>query len=216
MLKDKYEDMFKYVEGLLVEYDSHGGGQKNKIKYSRIDHIKRVYNWMLKLYYGYLDNNSIDKDSIDIDSLKIATIFHDSGYCKIERENHALVGADICRKYLLEHNYPLEKIDFIYELIKHHSDKERLMDDISIELILLMEADLLDDTGAHGIVIDVWVEAFSKDSTFESILKHIENYTQKLMKVNPMRTERAKNIWNKKKELTDEFYNQYKEDLAIY
>lgn len=209
MDKDKYNDMFDYVGNLLLKYDSHGGGPKHKINYNRTEHIKRVYNWMLKLYEGYKDKNSID-----IDSLKIATIFHDSGYNEIERGNHALVGADICRKYLLEHDYPLEKIDFICDLIKLHSDKNRLMDDIPIELILLIEADLLDDTGAHGIVMDVWVEALNENTSFESILKHIERYTHKLMQTNPMRTAIAKEIWDKKTELTNEFYRQYKEDLA--
>lgn len=209
MIKDKYNDMFDYVENLLSEYDSHGGGPKNIINYNRSEHIKRVYNWMLKLYEGYEVKNSID-----IDSLKIATIFHDSGYNEIERGNHALVGADICRKYLLEHDYPLEKIDFICDLIKHHSDKDRLMDEIPIELILLIEADLLDDTGAHGIVMDVWIEALSNNPSFDSMLKHIENYTHKLMQTNPMRTATAIEIWSKKTELTNEFYRQYKEDLA--
>jgi uncharacterized protein len=209
MNKDNYINMFEYVEKLLIEYDSHGGGPKNKINYNRMDHIKRVYNWMLKLYEGYEDKNSID-----VDSLKIATIFHDSGYNEIERGNHALVGADICRKYLLEHDYSLEKIDFICSLIKRHSDKASLMDDIPIELILLIEADLLDDTGAHGIVMDVWIEALNDNTTFESMLKHIESYTYKLMQNNPMRTTTAIEIWNKKTELTNEFYKQYKEDLA--
>jgi uncharacterized protein len=209
MNKDKYNDMFDYVENLLLKYDSHGGGPKNKINYNRMDHIKRVYNWMLKLYEGYEA-----KDSIDIDSLKIATIFHDSGYNEIERGNHALVGADICRKYLLEHDYSLEKINFICNLIKCHSDKASLMDNIPIELILLIEADLLDDTGAHGVVMDVWVEALSDNTTFESMLKHIESYTYKLMQINPMRTATAIEIWNEKTKLTNEFYRQYKDDLA--
>lgn len=209
MNKNKYNDMFEYVEKLLTEYNLHGGGAKHKINYNRMDHIKRVYNWMLKLYEGYEA-----KDSIDIDSLKIATIFHDSGYNEIERRNHAIVGADICRKYLLEHDYSLEKIDFICNLIKCHSDKASLMDNIPIELILLIEADLLDDTGAHGIVMDVWVEALSDNTTFESILKHIERYTHKIMQSNPMRTAKAIEIWNEKTKLTNEFYRQYKEDLA--
>ncbi len=209
MNKDKYNEMFEYVGNLLSEYDSHGGGAKNKINYNRMDHTKRVYKWMLKLCEGYED-----KDLIDIDSLKIATIFHDSGYTEIERKNHALVGADICRKYLLEHDYPLDKIDFICDLIKLHSGKDKLMDDIPIELILLIEADLLDDTGAHGIVMDVWVEALNDNPSFESILKHIERYTHKIMQNNPMRTSTAIEIWDKKMKLANEFYKEYKEDLA--
>lgn len=205
---DKYIEMFEFVDNILTKYDTHGGISKNKIKYSRSQHIKRVYNWMLKLYdeYEY-------KDNVDLASLKIATIFHDSGYGNINREDHAITGSNICRNYLSEHNYPIEQIDFICDLIKHHSDKDKLMEEISIELILLMEADLLDDTGAHGIVMDIWVEALSENPTFESMLEHIERFTYKTMQYNPMRTEAGKRIWNEKKKLTNDFYNGYKEDL---
>ncbi len=209
MDKDKYYDMFEYVENLLSKYDLQSGSAKNKINYNRMEHTKRVYKWMLKLYHEY-----DDKDLIDIDSLKIATIFHDSGYGHIERCDHALMGAKICRKYLSEHNYPIEKIDFICDLIQNHSNKESLMDDIPAELILLMESDLLDDTGAHGIVMDVWVSALSDNPTFESILEHIEKFTYNIMQDNPMRTPAGKRIWNEKLKITNEFYYAYKNDLC--
>lgn len=203
-----YTKMFDYVEKQLAGYDVHGGKKRNKIRYSRMDHTRRVYRWMMQLYEA-----NENKSQIDIESLKIATIFHDSGYGSIEQGEHAKVGAGICRKYLTNMDYPGEKIDFICDLIASHSDKKKLEEDISLELTLLMEADLLDDTGAHGVVMDIWIEATGEDVTFESIRDHIARFSLKQTLKNPMRTREGKRIWEEKSELVRAFYGSYSRDL---
>lgn len=203
-----YTEMFDYVEKQLAGYDVHGGKKRNKIRYSRMDHTRRVYRWMMELYEA-----SENKDQIDIEALRIATIFHDSGYGSIEQGEHAKVGAGICREYLTDIGYPGEKIDFICELIASHSDKKKLVEDISPELMLLMEADLLDDTGAHGVVMDVWIEATGEDVTFESIRDHIARFSLKQTQKNPMRTKAGRRIWEEKCALVKEFYESYSRDL---
>ena len=82
-----------------------------------------------------------------------------------------------------------------------------------MELVLLMEADLFDDTGAHGIIMDAWIQAIKEDVSFESILEHIKKYTWYFMQENPMRTEKAKRIWEEKKELTNKFVESLSIDL---
>ncbi len=204
-----YEDMFSFVEQQLTAYDTHGGVSKNKIKYSRFDHTKRVHAWAMRLYEAFEE-----KEKVDLDALKIAAIFHDVGYNQAERE-HAEAGAEICRKYLTEHGYETARVSFICDLVARHSDKSVLFDDIPRELVLLMEADLFDDTGAHGIVMDFWIEATKDDVSFESIMGHIEKFTLKMMQENPMRTAEAKRIWEEKKKLTESFYQSYREDLSV-
>lgn len=203
-----YEEMFQFVEQELAEYDTHGGAAKHKVRYSRIEHTRRVYRWMLWLYNEYPEKNTVD-----LNSLRIATIFHDSGYSQIEQGEHAKAGAEICRRFLTEHKYPAEKIDFICDLIARHSDKDILSQDIPPELVLLLEADLLDDTGAQGIVMDVWMEAMDENATFESIAAHIGRFSCRQMSKNPMRTKEGQRIWEKKRALVEEFYSSYIEDL---
>ena len=41
----------------------------------------------------------------------------------------------------------------------------------------------------------------------------MEKYTVHLMQVNPMRTEKAKEIWEEKRKLTEAFVNAYRKDL---
>jgi len=204
-----FEELFTYVKDALAAYDHHGGAAKNRIKYSRFEHTERVYRWMLILAEDYVDK-------IDMEALRIATIFHDIGY-SLNKENmhsHAADGAVLCREYLDSIGYPAEKTEFICDLIARHSDKEVLhREDTPLELVLLMEADLFDDTGAHGIVMDAWIQATKEDVSFESILEHIKKFSLKQMQVNPMRTEKARRIWEEKKELTNKFVESLTVDL---
>ena len=109
---------------------------------------------------------------------------------------------------------PEEKAAFICDLIARHSDKGYMhSEDTPLELVLLMEADLLDDTGAHGIIMDAWIRATREDVSFETILEHIKKFTLKQMQENPMRTGKAYEIWEDKKELTNRFVESLTVDL---
>ncbi|MBQ9768189.1 MAG: HD domain-containing protein [Lachnospiraceae bacterium] len=200
--------LFSYVKLALDAYDSHGGVSKNKIKYSRFEHTQRVYRWAMMLAESV-------SEEIDLEALKIATIFHDIGYSlnKEDMDNHAADGAVLCRAYLDGIGYPTERAEFICDLIARHSDKESLHGDIPMELVLLQEADLFDDTGAHGIVMDAWIAGKKEDATFESILAHIKRFSLRQMQENPMRTEAARRIWEEKKTLVNQFVDSLTVDL---
>ena len=139
--------------------------------------------------------------------------FHDCGYGKGRKGEYAVVGAKICRNYLRERNYSEEQITFISELISSHSGKQRIWADIPWELVLLMEADLLDDTGAHGVVMDIWMESTEEEVSFESIRDHIARFSLKQINNNPMRTPAEREIWEKKSALVKDFYESYCRDL---
>ena len=204
-----YETLFDYVKESLAAYDNHGGVSKNRIKYSRFEHTERVYRWMMILAEDFTYE-------IDMEALQIATIFHDIGYSlnKEDMHSHAGDGAVLCGEYLNSIGYPKEKTEFICDLIARHSDKEELhREDKPLELVLLMEADLFDDTGAHGIVMDAWIQATKEDVSFESILEHIKKFSLRQMQNNPMRTEKARQIWEEKKELTNRFVESLTVDL---
>ena len=209
---DRYrDDMTAYVNGLLAQYNVSGNLRAKKIGYSRSEHIMRVCNWARKLYNAYPD-----KSVVDFEVLSIAAIFHDVGYCR-ESDNHAKVSSEICREYLLEKGYPLSKTELVCDVIARHSDKNAIHDDIPIELVLLLEADMMDDMGAMGLVIDVWMEAACGENvSFQSILRHMEKYTlAEMRRENPMRTDEGRRIWEEKKALTEAFVESYKEDFSI-
>jgi uncharacterized protein len=206
------EDMFDYVE---KELNSHyvvtKASSKTDINYSRFEHIKRVYNWMFRLYERYEN-----KGEINFQALQIATIFHDVGYgIDIERKNHANIGAEICRKYLKENNYEQKLIDEVYYLIDNHSRKDLMfLDSTPLSLVLLMEADLLDDEGALGLVMDAMIVTKRSEATFDKVYDHMMNYAYKITTYNPMRTNVASAFWKEKQQLVIEFIRQLRQDLA--
>lgn len=202
--------MFRYVEDILYSYDRRKGAKsKNKIAYDRYAHTVRVYKWMIRI------TNQLRDDNMDKESLKIATIFHDCGYSTGRDENHAVMSSAICRDYLERRQYPPEKIDFICYLIEEHSNKKLFHEkNTPIELIVLMEADMLDDTGAMGIVLDSWIASRGEDATFESVCRHFEKYTYRHMKQMEFVTAPGRQFWHEKRKLVYEFLRQYKRDLG--
>lgn len=204
---DQYAEMLQYVKNALAYYDAHGKKGNMGLRYNRSEHTMRVYRWAMRLAAEY-------PGKIDLDSLKIAAIFHDIGYSiEEDRAGHAAHGAKLCREYLTGRHYPAAQIDFICELILRHSDKKCINEDIPPELILLMEADLLDDTGAQGIVLDIWVEARKEDTNYASMLSHIREYTLRAMQKDCVRTPAAKRIWAKKQALVESFVESLSFDL---
>lgn len=205
------QKIISHIKHVLESSNSSGHPRKQKIGYSRFQHTMRVYKWMEVLYEAYPH-----KENVDINSLIIATLFHDIGYYdETNQVDHAYIGSKYCREYLNKINYPTDKIDFICELISMHSDKEKLQGDIPAELILLIEADLLDDTGAQSIVLDIWVNSLNLHPSFEMFLEQIKQVTGNIMKDNPMRTEKGKKLWYEKQQLVEKFISSYERDIDI-
>lgn len=206
----QHKAMFRYVEDILYSYDRKKGEKsKNQIAYDRYAHTVRVYKWMIRI------TNQLRDDTMDVESLKIATIFHDCGYSAGSNEDHAAMGAAICRDYLERRQYPPEKTDFICYLIEEHSNKKLLHEkNTPVELIVLMEADMLDDTGAMGIVLDSWISSKNEGATFESVCRHFEKYTYRHMKQMEFVTAPGRQFWHEKRKLVYEFLRQYKRDLG--
>lgn len=206
----EHKAMFRYVEDILYSYDRKKGDKsKNKIAYDRFEHTVRVYKWMIRIV------NRLRDDNLDLESLKIATIFHDSGYASAKDEGHAIAGAGICRDYLERRDYAPEKIDFICYLIEEHSNKKLFHEKSTpLELIVLMEADMLDDTGAMGIILDSWIASKDENATFESVCRHFEKYTYRHMKQMEFVTAPGRQFWHEKRTMVYEFLRQYRRDLG--
>jgi uncharacterized protein len=175
----------------------------------RYEHIWRVFIWV---------NRLIEKiEDINKEAVLIAALFHDTGYAiSLSSKEHALNSEKIFRDFLKESNFELNNTDFIAYLIKNHSNKDLLQNNNTpLELIILMEADILDETGAMSIVWDCMAEGNEKEQCFTKTLNRIEKYSCKILSNNPMVTDEAKSQWNKKQKLIENFVKEYKYDIGI-
>lgn len=209
---DKYDEMLEYVKGKLEQSPCQGVRSKMSINYSRYGHTERVYVWTQRIASELSPEVTVNKEV-----LKTAAIFHDSGYnTQDDNDGHARVGAEICREYLIQMGYDNNFIEQAVYLVEYHSRKELLTAaDTPIELIILMEADLLDDTAALGLVMDAMVVTRKRKPDFYKVYKHMLSYTVRDMESNPMITEPARRFWREKQKLTTEFIRQLGRDLNI-
>ncbi len=208
----EYEELFAYVRDILEKSSVQGGKRKSSIGYSRFSHIERVYSWAKRILSELSADITIHKETV-----LLASIFHDAGY-GVNEDNycHAEESAKICEAYLKEKGYDCQLINQVVYLVRNHSKKELLEEkNTPIELLVLMEADLLDDTAALGLVMDAMIVMRKRKPDFHKIYQHMLKYSAKQIKINPMVTEPAKRFWKEKQKLTEEFIRQLARDLNI-
>lgn len=200
-----YDDMFLFVKKCLENGDAISS--KTFPFRNRYTHIVRVYKWCLRLLPDFPLCNK--------DVLLTSAIFHDVGYVNGQK-NHADTSATIFKKYAVENGFADDFIDLVYYNIKNHSNKSLLNDsNTNKELILLLEADLLDEEGILGIVWDLLAEGRRNPSSYNDAIKSLLNHSGHILNQDYMVTPIAKKYWNEKKNDVKNFINGLKNDLFM-
>ena len=213
-----YKGMLAFVKHTLEDARTEGekeiGMHKLEFGYTRYEHTKRVLGWAKRLY-----DATPDKTGLRYEELMIAAIFHDVGRAVSAQsgEDHAKAGAPIARDWLLSNGYDPARAEYIAGLVASHSEKGRMRDpDTDRNLLMLMEADLLDDMGLLGIVMDTMiVRARKADADFFDCYNHYERYTHPMQHDCPVVTKEARAFWDAKTESADRFMEQYRKDILF-
>lgn len=203
----RYKDMFNFVEQKLIE----GNGIKSNRPYqtfrNRFEHTKRVFGWAKRI--------ADDLPNVNVDILLTSAIFHDVGY-SWGKEQHAENSARIFLEYAKENNIEKKFADQVHYCILNHSHKKLLWDESSTpELILLLEADLLDEEGAMAISWDLMTTGEMMPDDFIEGYKMLNKYSIRILSQDMMVTPKAKCYWDKKKELVRSFLSAIKQDLFV-
>lgn len=197
-----YVEAFEYVKKLFNENPNH------KLDYgfrNKLEHTQRVYLWAYRLLKSEAANKEV---------VLIASIFHDVGYI-YSGKDHPQNSAKICKQYLINAGYENKFVNEVAEIIANHDNKELLHDpNTSLEQILLIEADNLDESGALSILRDAISEGQSNTESYEKVYKRLceRSILQKPSSFLCV-TDTAKNIWIEKKKLYVEFIKSLKNDL---
>ena len=203
----RYKDMFNFVERKLID----GNGIKSTKPYqtfrNRFEHTKRVYGWAKRI----MD----DLPNVNHEVLLTSAIFHDVGY-SCGKDDHAENSARIFLEYARENNFEEEFIKQVHYCIINHSHKRFLWDESSTpELILLLEADLLDEEGAMAISWDLMTVGEMIPTDFKEGYDMLMKYSIRILSQDMMVTPKAKVYWEEKKELVRKFLSAIKQDLFI-
>ena len=172
---------------------------------NRYDHSIRVFKWVKRL--------SVDFDNFDYDVALTAAIFHDVGYA-YGQSMHPENSSKIFLEYANNEGFNQNFIDKVNYIILNHSNKGMLKDTKNAELIILLEADLLDEEGSMVIVWDLLAAGKDADS-YVSAIKQIKSHSIHILSQDFMVTPTAIKIWDEKKNLVKDFISQLYEDLFL-
>lgn len=207
MVNEAYREYLSYVKQYLIQND--GIGSKNSLHpfRNRFHHTIRVLHWCFRLTEGRKD--------VELEVLYTAAVFHDIGYGGSDNEYHAVRSAHAWQEYAQKHGIDLAFTEKVERLIYGHSNKTQLsMGATPLEMILLLEADLLDEEGAMGIVWDCMTVGNAHASSYAEAYYYIMQSSNKT-EPNPMVTEKARSYWEEKKKIAADFSDKLKEDLMI-
>jgi len=233
-MRELMRKAYAYVEQTLAEnYSRHQtviSKTKSFIRYDRFYHIQRVTAWAERICDELCNKNTVgtaDRPdetensvfSFDKECLLLASVLHDVGYNAYHiSKDHSEAGVVLAEQFLTAEGVEEGKKAKILDLIRLHSRKDLMfLEDTPLELVVLMEADLMDDMGASGLVMDAWINTrmHQEETSFDTIFEHMQKYTQAQQQAEPMRTEPAKRFWREKQELVQEFMRQFSRDLNM-
>lgn len=209
-----FEKEKEYVKDYLIKMNGDNSPREAETFRKRHLHMLNVYHWAQKIV---AEIDKVTLKSINPHALYLAALFHDIGYgSEAYKNSHAIEGSDIWKEYAANNGYDSEMIEYVYYLIRNHSNKELLNEsNTPVDLIILMEADWLDEEGAMSICWDSMAVARNNPQSYVECLNRIKKYSSHILKNNPMITKPARAFWEHKQVFVENFIKELEADLFI-
>ncbi len=201
-----YDDMLDHVRNVLEDNNKRRPNNPNHQFRDRFMHTKRVVAWSKRLLTDFKD--------LDEKVITTACIFHDAGYA-FSKEDHALYSAKIFNEYACAHGFDQKFKKDVEWIILNHSDKSLLKKTDNHNFIIVLEADLLDEEGALGILWDLLAAGKKNASSYYQALEELEKHSLHILNQDLMVTNNARYYWSEKKELVRDFMDQIRADLFL-
>lgn len=193
-----YAEVIEYVKKMTTE----NGRPSNYPFRSRYEHTMRVYRWAIKLQ---------SKLGGDLDIIALAALLHDIGWD--DERPHSEVGAELAVEYLDSIGVDPEIITRVGEIIMIHTDKDTDAE-LSLECKIVMDADLLDEVGAIGILWDAMATACEDDASYKKAYYRVKNYYRiNKPKIRRCKTDAGRAEYAKRMQMIDNYILQLEKEL---
>lgn len=200
-------DAILYARGLLRAHQAEQLTIQGQPFRTRSGHIERVCMWLERL----LPQGGVE----DAEALRLAAAFHDVGYIH-GPQAHGAHSEPYLRQYAAERGIDQQAADRAAFLVREHSDKARWLTspDAPRDLVLLMEADLLDEEGALGLVRDCMAAAALGAESYRDAYERMRMFEPSRLAHNPMATPQARAFWAQKQAVIQGFMQAFAFDLG--
>lgn len=193
-----YSEVIEYVKKMTAD----NGRPPNYPFRSRFEHTMRVYRWAIKLQ---------SKLGGDLDIIVLASLLHDVGWD--DERPHSEVGAELAVEYLDQLGVDPDIIKRVGEIIMIHTEKDSEME-LTLECKIVMDADLLDEVGAIGILWDSMATACEDEASYKKAYYRIKNYYRiNKPKIRRCKTDAGRTEYNKRMQMIENFIFQLEKEL---
>lgn len=174
---------------------------------TRASHIQRVCMWAERL----LVQGTVAEPA----ALRLAAAFHDVGYLD-GKEQHGASSVKWLMAYARDAGVPVQTAERAAFLVREHSNKDHWLarPDAQADLVLLMEADLLDEEGAMGLALDC-MSAGALGLDYAQTYARMQRFEPMRLARNPMVTPLARQFWERKQQVIRMFIEEFAFDLGI-
>lgn len=169
---------------------------------NRFEHIMRVYRWAIRLQ-AKLGGN--------LDVIVLSALLHDIGWD--EDRPHEEVSAEMAVEYLDSIDTDPDTIRRVGEIILLHNDKDTEKD-LSLECKIVMDADLLDEVGALGIMWDCMATALEDEASYKRAYYRIKEYYRiNKPKIRRCKTDAGRTEYTKRMQAIEAYIYQLEKEL---
>ncbi len=193
-----YAEVIEFVKKKTAESD-----RPNPYPFrNRFEHIMRVYRWAIRLQ-AKLGGN--------LDVIVLSALLHDVGWD--DNRPHEEVSAEIAVEYLDSLEMDPETIKKVGEIILLHNDKDTEKD-LSLECKIVMDADLLDEVGALGIMWDCMATALDDEASYKRAYYRIKEYYRiNKPKIRRCKTDAGRAEYTKRMQAIEAYIYQLEKEL---
>ena len=193
-----YAEVIEFVKKKTSE-----NGRPNTYPFrNRFEHTMRVYRWAIRLQA---------KLGGDLDVIVLAALLHDVGWD--DERSHCEVSAEIAVEYLDSIGIAPEMIKKVGDIIMMHEDKDSDKE-MSLECKIVMDADLLDEVGAVGIMWDCMATALEDEASYKRAYYRIKDYYRKNKpKIRRAKTDAARTEYQKRMQIIEQYIFQLEREL---
>lgn len=202
----RLEPLIDYARECLRHTARSSKSGRNFIFRDRFTHSMRVKGWCERL---------MTKVPADPGAVLAAAVLHDIGYA-VSADDHAVHGAKMAKDFLLKAEYPIDFISDVSDLVLHHSNKAMDCHGMSNELIVLQDADCLDELGALTVFWDAMAEGQLDEQNYMKTYERVSLSYERLRQRNrKLKSEYGQFLYRQRLETLSRFIQQIEYELFL-
>jgi uncharacterized protein len=172
---------------------------------NRFEHTMRVLKWADRIH---------KVEGGDFEIITLAVLFHDTGWS--DTIDHAIVGAELAEKYLLEKGVDPALVDRVTSAVQTHNKRINPQASLPIENLIVMDADLLDEVGVTTVVWDAMSTALGDNPNYVRALeRNLEFYKSAKEKRIYLTTETGMKLYNERIDMWERCLNHFQYELGL-